>query len=155
MAYGLPPKETRTYPPGARAFGHSSDVTSRSDLRLDGAHRAAPLGRVSTQAGSQSYSDGEKYRADLRGDISRGLTNRRESEGPNPAVLPRGIRRYGVDGSRLPNATYRNTGSQNPPQQRDQLPPSWPQKSHTERVPTGGISRRVGYLGNGAPFVPP
>jgi len=154
MAYGAPPKQTRTYPPGARAFGHSSDVTARSDLHIDGAHPAGYLGSVSTKGASRGYADGESYRSDRRGDTSRGLTDRRESEGPNRAVLPRGIRRYGVNGSRLPNASYRSTGSQNPSQQNDQLPPSWPARSHTSHVPAGGISRRVGYPGGGRPFVP-
>jgi len=116
-----------------------------------------PAGRESTRASSSRYEDKEshKYRADYRGDEARGLTGALEGRGTDPTVHSKNTRRYGHDGSRLEGATFKSTGTQPAPQQRDQLPPSWSPKTYTDRVPPGGISRRVGWLGNGQPFVPP
>src|SRR5262249_28264043 len=72
----------------------------------------------------------------------------------NPRVSSKNDKRYGRDGSRI-DATFKSTGDQPAPQQRDQLPPSIPPRVYTDRVPTGGVSRRVGWLGGGQPFIPP
>lgn len=72
----------------------------------------------------------------------------------NPRVSSKNDKRYGRDGSKLSGATFKSTGDQPAGQQHDDLPPSLPQHSYTDRLPPGGISRRVGFLGGGKPAVP-
>ena len=157
MAYGVPPKVTRTYPTGSRGFSETAQPkgeVTRPGTFIEGQHReGTPAGRESTRASSSRYEDKEsqKVRADYRGE-SQGLTGRRESEGPNPRVHSKAVRRYGVDGSRL-DARYKSTGEQNPHQQHDEVPPSLPQRTYTDRLPPGGIVRQVGFPGGGKPFV--
>lgn len=110
-----------------------------------------PAGRESTRASSSRYEDKEshKYRADYRGDEARGLTGGLEGRGTDPTVHSKSTRRYGHDGSRLPNATYRSTGHQPAPQQRDEVAPSSPHRSQPRATEH---SERVGFPGGGAAF---
>src|SRR5262249_11713873 len=152
-------KNSSSRPEGRRVFAEAGEVVKRELVRpgtfSDSQHReGTPAGRESTRASSSRYEDAEsqKVRADYRGGDSFGLTGKRESEAPYRRVHSKAVRHYGVDGSRL-DAPHKSTGVQNPSQQHDEVPPSLPQRTYTERLPPGGISRRVGWLGDGQPFV--
>jgi hypothetical protein len=146
MTYGVPPKSTHTLPPGRRAFADSTHTIvsgSKTDVVRpgkwgDGQDRmGTPSGAEHTGAGKQGYlgAAGHAHRAALRGD----------PYGPNnPAVMSKSDKRYGK------NATH---GEQPATQERRPLPPSIPPSTYTERVPLGGISKRVGWPGDGKPFV--
>jgi hypothetical protein len=64
-------------------------------------------------------------------------------------VHSKNTRRCGRDGSRLKGATFRSTGSQPAPEQRDEVAPSWP---HISQPRGAQQSERVGYVGGGAPY---
>lgn len=156
MAIGWKPSTTHALPAGRRSFtdspGPKPDIV-RPGRYADGQNvDGTPAGRESTKAASRSYADGKAYRADPRGETSRGLTGRPAGEGPNPSVQSKAVRRYGVDGSQL-HATHSSTGRQPGAQQRDFVPPSIPQRTYTGRLPPGGLVRQVGFPGGGKPFV--
>jgi hypothetical protein len=150
MAYGVPPKSTHTLPPGRKAFvdsthtivsGSKTDVV-RPGKWSDGQDRmGTPAGAEHTGAGKQRYADGVKYRAGLRG-VERPQSNDR--------VSSKGARNARRDG-------FTPTDPRQPSQpgtlERRDLPPSLPPETRTDRVPLGGVSRRVGFVGDGKPFV--
>jgi hypothetical protein len=141
MAIGFPPKSTHTLPAGRRSF---TDTAPKPDAVRPGSFSDGQP-RDGTPAGNEHRSP-----AANAGYLDASARAHRAEEGSqpypsqsNPTVHSKATKRYGRDGSKLSGATYKSPGDQPAPQQRDELPPSLPQKSYPRAEKT---SERVGWV---------
>jgi hypothetical protein len=150
MAYGVPPKSTHTLPAARRPFhestkrivsGPQSEIIKSGTKYRDGQDRAGVSGEAYTTARDSRYAEDKGYRAGLRGG---------ENPRSNERVSSKGARNARRDG--FTPSDPRQPSQPGTIERRD-LPPSLPPETRTDRVPLGGVSRRVGFLGDGKPFV--
>jgi hypothetical protein len=135
MAYGVPPKNTHSLPPGRRGFSESTkEIVSGSQSEImrpgtysDGTARdGTPKGnehRTFAPGKSPGYMDASSkaYRAEI-GSAPPSVPN-------NEVVSSKNDKRFGRQGSKLSGATFKSTGEQPAGQQRDDIAPSLPQVS--------------------------